>query len=218
MDLALARKHMVDSQVRPNDVPDLRLQSAMERLPREAFVPTNRRHLAYVEADVPLFDGRWLLKARDLSKLIHGAAIQRGDLILDVGCGYGYSSAVMANLCGVVVGLEEDDAVVAKASENFTALGIDNAVTVQNTLAEGCEKQGPYDVIVVAGGIAAHWEGLLQQLKPDVGRMVAIVMERGVGQATLFTRAGDTFGRRRLFEAHPPGVLPGFNHSEGFVF
>ena len=218
MDLALARKHMVDSQVRPNDVPDLRLQAAMERLPREAFVPTNRRHLAYVEADVPLFEGRWLLKARDLAKLIHGAAIQPGDLILDVGCGYGYSSAVMAALCGVVVGLEEEDAVVAKASEHFTSLGIDNAVMVQNKLAEGCAKQGPYDVIVVAGGVQRGWEGLLSQLKPDVGRMVAIVMERGVGQATLFTRAGDTYGRRRLFEAHPPGVLPGFNQSEGFVF
>lgn len=218
MDLALARKHMVDSQVRPNDVPDLRLQSAMERLPREAFVPANRRHLAYIEADVPLFDGRWLLQARDLSKLIHGAAIQPGDLVLDVGCGYGYSSAVMAGLCGVVVGLEEDEAVVAKASETLTGLGIDNAVAVQGNLAQGCAKQGPYDVIVVAGGVATGWDALLDQLKPDVGRMVAIVMERGVGQATLFTRAGNSIGRRRLFEAHPPGVLPGFNHSEGFVF
>ena len=127
-------------------------------------------------------------------------------------------SAVMASLCGVVVGLEEDADVVAKASETFTALGIDNAVMVENKLTEGCAKQGPYDVIVVEGGIAANWDGLLAQLKPDVGRMVAIVMERGVGQATLVTRARDTFRRRRLFEAHPPGVLPGFNHSEGFVF
>ena len=218
MDLALARKHMVDSQVRPNDVPDLRLQAAMERLPREAFVPANRRHLAYVEADVPLFEGRWLLKARDLSKLIHGAAIQPGDLVLDVGCGYGYASAVMAPLCGVVVGLEEDEAVVAKATETLTSLGIDNAVAVQGKLAEGCPKQGPYDVVVVAGGVRQGLDPLLAQLKPDVGRLVTIVVERGVGQATLFTRAGESVGRRRLFEAHPPGILPGFNQSEGFVF
>ena len=218
MDLALARKHMVDSQVRPNDVPDLRLQSAMERVPRESFVPANRRALAYVERDVPLFEGRWLLQARVFSKLVHGAAIQPGDLVLDVGCGYGYSAAVMASMCGVVVGIEEDEAVVAKATEAITGLGIDNAVIVQNALKDGCEKQGPYDVIVVAGGVQGGLDTLLGQLKPEVGRLVTIVMERGMGQATLFTRAGDSVGKRRLFEAHPPGVLPGFNHSEGFVF
>lgn len=218
MDLALARKHMVDSQVRPNDVPDLRLQTAMQTVPRELFVPANRRALAYIERDVPLFEGRWLLKARDFSKLVHGATIQAGDLVLDVGCGYGYSTAVMAQMAGVVVGLEEDDEVAAKATETFAALGIDNAVMVQHPLPEGCPKQGPYDVIVVGGGVEGKLDALLSQLKPDTGRLVAIVMERGVGHATLFTRAGDAFGQRRLFEAQPGGVLPGFNHSEGFVF
>ena len=218
MDLARARKHMVDSQVRPNDVPDLRLQRAMETIPREAFVPANRQNLAYVEKDVPLFEGRYLMKARDLSKLIHGATIQPGDLVLDVGCGYGYGAAVMAALAGVVVGLEEKDDVAARATENFASLGIDNAVMVTAPLKDGCPKQGPYDVIVVEGGIETQPEALLRQLKPDVGRLVAVVMDRQVGHATLFTRAGDAFGRRRLFEAQPTGVLPGFNHSAGFVF
>ena len=218
MDLARARKHMVDSQVRPNDVPDLRLQKAMETLPREQFVPANKLALAYVEKDVPLFEGRWLLKARDLSKLIHAASIQPDDLVLDVGCGYGYSTALMARMAGVVVGLEEEEDVAARASELFGDLGVDNAVMVTAPLAEGCPKQGPYDVIVVGGGVERNLETLLAQLKPDVGRLVAIVMDRGVGHATLFTRAGDAFGRRRLFEAQPAGVLPGFNQSEGFVF
>ena len=218
MDLARARKHMVDSQVRPNDVPDLRLQRAMETIPRELFVPTNRQNVAYVEKDVPLFDGRWLMKARDLSKLIHGASIQPGDLVLDVGCGYGYGAAVMASLAGVVVGLEEDEETAQRATDAFGTLGIDNAVMVTGPLPKGCEKQGPYDVIVVEGGVEANHEALLSQLKPDVGRMVAVLMDRGVGHATLFTRAGDAFGSRRLFEAQPAGVLPGFNHSAGFVF
>ena len=209
---------MVDSQVRANDVPDLRLQRAMETIPRELFVPTNRQNLAYVEKDVPLFEGRWLMKARDQSKLIHAATIQPGDLVLDVGSGYGYGAAVMASLAGVVVGLEEDEEVAARATDGFATLGIDNAVMVTGPLPQGCAKQGPYDVIVVEGGVEGGHEGLLSQLKPDVGRMVAVMMDRGVGHATLFTRAGDAYGRRRLFEAHPAGVLPGFNHSAGFVF
>ncbi|MEM6913080.1 MAG: hypothetical protein AAF511_03790, partial [Pseudomonadota bacterium] len=76
MDAAKARKHMVDSQVRPNDVTDVRLQSAMATLPRERFVPANRKTLAYVERDVSLFEGRALLKAREFSKLVHAANIQ----------------------------------------------------------------------------------------------------------------------------------------------
>ncbi len=219
MDTARARKHMVDSQVRPNDVPDTRLQRAMEEVPRELFVPTNKRGLAYIERDVSLWDGRWLLKARDLAKLIHGCTLQPGDLVLDVGCGYGYSAAVMARLAGVVVGLEEDEDVSARASENFQTLGADNAVMVTNALTEGCQKQGPYDVIVVTGGaVETGLEPLLAQLKPDVGRLAAIVMEKGLGHATLFTRAGEAYGRRRLFEAQPSGVVPGFNLSAGFVF
>lgn len=218
MDTVLARKHMVDSQVRPNDVPDVRLQHAMETIPREIFVPANRRPLAYVEKDIDLFDGRWLLKARDLSKLIHGASIQKDDLVLDVGCGYGYSTAVMAQLGGVVVGLEDNEAAAEKAQENLTTLGCDNAVVVTGPLTEGCEKQGPYDVIVVPGAVERNLDKLLSQLKPDVGRLVTIVMDRGLGQATLYTRAGAAFGRRRLFEAQPAGVLPGFNLSAGFTF
>lgn len=224
MDTALARKHMVDSQVRPNDVPDMRLQHAMEQVPRELFVPSNKRGLAYVERDVALWEGRWLMKARDLSKLIHGATIQEDDLVLDVGCGYGYSTVVMARLAGVVVGLEDAEDAAARASENFQTVAQDNAVTVTGALTEGCAKQGPYDVIVVSGGaVETGLETLLGQLKPDVGRLVAIVMDpadrRGMlAHATLFTRAGQAYGRRRLFEAIPTGVLPGFNASAGFVF
>ncbi len=219
MDTARARKHMVDSQVRPNDVTNPRLQQAMNTIPRELFVPTNRRALAYVDRDVPLFDGRWLLKARDMAKLIHAANIQEGDLVLDVGCGFGYSSAVMASLAGMVVGVEEDEDVCAKASENFSTLGIDNAVMVNEPLPQGCPKQGPYDVIIIEGAVEENLDTLLGQLKPDVGRLVTIVMDRwDLGHATLFTRSGESFGRRMLFESRPAGVLPGFNRSEGFVF
>jgi protein-L-isoaspartate(D-aspartate) O-methyltransferase len=218
MDTVQARKHMVDSQVRPNDVPDLRLQSAMSEIPREAFVPTNRRNLAYVEKDVPLFEGRYLLKARDFAKLVHSLNLKSDDLVLDVGCGYGYSSAVMARLVSVVVGLESDEEAADKASQNFSEFGIDNAAMVQGELPAGCERQGPYDAILIAGGVQGHLDTLLSQLKPEGGRLATIVMEGTLGHATLFTRSHDAIGRRRLFEAYPSSILPGFNLSAGFVF
>ncbi len=218
MDTAKARKHMVDSQVRPNDVTDLALQAAMGELPRERFVPADRRGLAYVEKDVPLFEGRYLVTARVFSKLVDAANVQRDDLVLDIGCGYGYSTAVLSRLASVVVGVEEDEAVVAKASERLAEVGADNAVMMQNPMPEGCPKQGPYDVIVVAGGVETNFEPLLRQLKNDVGRMVAIRMDGRVGHAMLFTRSGEAFGERRLFECYPPHVLPGFEKKAAFTF
>ena len=218
MDAAKARKHMVDSQVRPNDVTNIRLQSAMASLPRERFVPANRKALAYVERDVPLFDGRALLKAREFAKLVHAANVQPNDLVLDVGCGYGYSTAVLSHLAGVVVGLEESEDLAMQATERFSELGLDNAVMMHGPLHEGWAKQGPYDVIVIAAGFAAGLETLLQQLKEDVGRLVAIKVADGVGTGTLYTRSGNAFGERKLFECHAATVLPGLTKSESFQF
>lgn len=218
MDFATARKHMVDSQVRPNDVTDSALQSAMETLPRENFVPSNRKALAYAEMGIKLFDGRWLLQARDFSKLIHAAGIRKGDLVLDVGCGYGYSTAVISRLAGMVVALEEDAAVAAKAEAKFGDLAIDNAVSVSGPLTDGMVDQGPYDVITIAnGGIAGRPEKLLDQLKPG-GRLVAIMVAGGIGRAVVYTRAVDGIGDRAVFEAQPPGILPGFEKSAAFTF
>ncbi|MEM7739786.1 MAG: protein-L-isoaspartate O-methyltransferase [Pseudomonadota bacterium] len=218
MDAAKARKHMVDSQVRPNDVTDVRLQSAMATLPRERFVPANRKTLAYVERDVSLFEGRALLKAREFSKLVHAATIQPDDLVLDVGCGYGYSTAVLSHLAGVVVGLEESEEIAAKATERLSDLGLDNVVMMTGPLEAGWAKQAPFDVIVVAAGIESGIETLLSQLKDQGGRLVAIKVTAGVGTGTLYTRSGSAFGERKLFECHAAGILPGFAKPDAFQF
>lgn len=218
MDMQRARKAMVDSQVRPNDVPDLALQNAMETLPREAFLPGNRRTQAYVEKDVEMFEGRWLLKARDFSKLVHTLRLKPTDLVLDVGCGFGYSTAVLAHLASMAIGLEADAATVEKATAQLGDLDIDNAAVVDGELIAGVPGQGPYDAILIAGGVEEVPTALLEQLSPEGGRLAAIVMRDGLGHATVFTRTGDTFGERVVFEATPAGVLPGFEKAQAFEF
>lgn len=218
MDFASARKHMVDSQVRPNDVTDIGLQIAMETLPREMFVPTNRKSLAYAELGIELFPGRWLLQARDFSKLIHSAGIKPRDLVLDVGCGFGYSAAVISRIAGMVVALEEDAEVAARAEENFGTLNIDNAVSVSGALAEGVADQGPFDVITIAnGGIAVRPDALLKQLKPG-GRLVAAQVTGGIGRAMVYTKSDAGIGDRVAFDAQPPGIIPGFANAVAFSF
>lgn len=218
MDFAEARKHMVDSQVRPSDVTDIGLQIAMETLPRERFVPSNRKNLAYAELGIELFPGRWLVQARDFSKLIHAAGIRKGDLVLDVGCGFGYSAAVISRLAGMVVALEDDANMAAKAEKRFGELSIDNAVSVTGPLDEGMTGQGPYDVITIAnGGIALRPQTLLDQLKTG-GRLVAFWVNGGIGRATVYTKSETAIGDRFVFESQPPGIIPAFRQAEAFVF
>ena len=218
MKYAAARKHMVDSQVRPNDVTDLRLQGALEQLPREAYVPGDQQALAYAELDIPLFPGRWLLQARDFAKLVHAAGIDAEDVVLDAGCGYGYSAAVLARLAGMVMAIEAEEDVVASAEQRLAPLNADNIVVLQAQPHDGLPDQGPYDVIVVAGGaVETVPEALLAQLK-DGGRLACIRRQGQPGKAVLYTRSGDHFGERVLFEATPDGVVGGFAREKAFVF
>ncbi|MEM9840933.1 MAG: protein-L-isoaspartate O-methyltransferase [Pseudomonadota bacterium] len=218
MDTAKARQHMVDSQVRPNSVTSIPLQSAMARIPRERFVPADRKNIAYAEKDLSLFEGRWLLKPRDFSKLINDAHIKTTDIVLDVACGYGYSSAVIAAMAEVVVGLEEESTIVDGATERLASLNLENAVVVEGSLADGYAKQAPYDVIIIAGGVEAGLDPLLAQLNPDGGRLATIIQGDRVSTATLFTRSGNAVGERALFEAHPAGLIPAFKAPPQFRF
>lgn len=216
INFATARENMVESQVRPNDVTDRRLQQAMGAVPRELFVPKAMRSVAYMERDIEIAPGRYLIEARDFSKLIDALDVREDDLVLDIGCGTGYSSAILAAMAGAVVAVEQDHDLAKKAEELMTELGADNAAIVEGPHGEGNAKQGPYDVIFINGAVDAPPTGLFDQLK-DGGRLGAIVIENGVGKARVYLKSGDVVGARRAFDAQAP-VLPGFERTPGFVF
>jgi len=212
-DYAAQRLNMVEAQVRANDVTDLRLQRAMLEIPREDFVPADRRAVAYMEGCIPLNNGRWMLDARSFSKLAQLASIRSGDRILDVGCGTGYSTSVLAQLGSEVWGLEEDAALAARGAQ---LVSLPNARIEQGTLAGGLERHGPYDVIFMNGGCECRPESLLAQLK-EGGRLVCILYEDGPGRGHLFIKAEGAVSDRAAFDAIVP-VLPGFARVPGFAF
>ncbi|MFP4005064.1 MAG: protein-L-isoaspartate O-methyltransferase family protein, partial [Alphaproteobacteria bacterium] len=153
MDYRTARLNMVDSQVRTNAVTDRRIIEAMQILPRERFVPRSLRPLAYMGEPLEVAEDRYLLDPRTLSKLIQAAEVEADELVLDVGCVTGYSTAVLAHLAETVVGLEADAALAEEATRLLTDLGIDNTAVITGELAAGAPAQGPFDVIFVNGGV-----------------------------------------------------------------
>lgn len=217
MNYEAARRHMVDSQVRPNDVTDLRIQHAMEVTPREIFVPAELRDQVYVEREIEYAPGRRLLRARDFAKLVSVVDIHTDDIVLNAVCGSGYSTAILANLAEMVVSIESDEALANAAQDNLTDLGFSNAAVITGDCWEGAEKQGPFDVIFLGGVIERTPEKLLGQLK-DGGALATIMRADGVSRGGIFTKSGDAVSFSAKFDAASSAILPGFEKPKAFQF
>ncbi len=220
IDFLAARANMVDCQVQTNDVTDRRILKAMMDIPREQFVPAKLRPIAYMDETLNISEKgaekRYIMSAMYFGKLLQMAEIRENDLVLDVGCTTGYSTAIISRIAESVIGLEEDEDFCNTAGEVFTELGIDNAVVAQGTLIEGNASEGPYDVIILEGKVEEIPENLFAQLK-DGGRLAAIMDNGPIGQAVLFRRINDTISSWPGFDANAK-LLPGFAKEEVFTF
>lgn len=214
-EFATRRVMMVDTQVRPSDVTKFPIIEAMLTVPREAFVPDDKREAAYVGENLPLAPGRVVLEARTMAKLLDALDVQPTELVLDVGCGLGYSAAVIARLAETVVAVEEDETLAAEAQRLLSEAGVDNAVVVTGKLSGGVVKCAPYDVITIEGGVEQVPEAILAQLK-DGGRIGAVFMDGAVGTARVGYKAEGGVSWRSVFNASAP-VLAGFRAPRGFT-
>ncbi|MGF1649464.1 MAG: protein-L-isoaspartate O-methyltransferase [Hyphomicrobiaceae bacterium] len=222
-DYAIQRLNMVESQVRPSDIVDRRITRAMQALARERFVPKVSASICYTDRDILLgkaegddSEQRFMLAPRVQAKMIQALLLGDGGRALDVACGTGYTTAVLARMTETVIGLEVIPDLAAEASRVLAEVDANNAKVVQGDLAEGVAGDGPYDGILINGAIDHSPEVLLDQLK-DGGRLVAVLRERQIGRVTVWQRNGGVFSARALFDATAP-VLNAFRIREAFVF
>lgn len=213
-DFSMRRTMMVDSQVRPSDVTKFPIIAAMLATPRESYVPDALREAAYVGENLEVAPGRVLLEARSLAKLLDALDVQPTDMVLDIGCTYGYSTAVIACMAEMVVALEENEAMAVAAQTTLSAMGVDNAAVITGPLAEGVAKHAPYDAILLQGAVETVPEAILAQLR-DGGRIGCIFMEGRLGIARIGFKAAQGVTWRDAFNAAAP-VLPGFEKAREF--
>jgi len=214
-DFASQRTTMVDTQVRPSDVTSFPIIEAMLHVPREAFVPDAQRGAAYAGEALPLAPGRVIADPRVLAKMLEELDVGPDDLVLDIGAGLGYSSAVIARMAQAVVALEDDEARSADAAAALAALGADNVAVTTGALTEGAAQHGPYDAIILQGAVEDLPKAIADQLK-DGGKIVAIFNEGTLGVCRLGLKSGDQISWRRAFDATAP-VLPGFSSQPEFA-
>jgi protein-L-isoaspartate(D-aspartate) O-methyltransferase len=215
-DAAAARRHMVDGQIRTADVTNPRLIAAIETVPRELFVAPPLAAQAYCDGDIALGKGRALLRPRVLAKLIQGAVLRTGEHVLDIGCGTGYSSAVLSHMGASVVALEEDGELARRAEAALAAAGTKDVVLAIGPLTSGWPAAAPYDFILLDGAIEVPPKALGQQLRPS-GRLAAIFGTGPAAKAMIYHVIEGQLVGRPIFDAGAL-LLPGFAAPPAFVF
>lgn len=214
-DYAARRTTMVDTQIRPSDVTKFPIIEAMLTVPREEYVPAALREAAYIGENLDLGPGRVILEPRTLAKMLDALDLQRDELVLDLGCGQGYSAAVIARLAEAVVAVEEDAALAAEAQAVLAREGVDNVILHTGPLAAGAPQHGPYDAIMIEGAVADLPEALLAQLK-DGGRIACLFMDGALGVVRIGYKLGGVMSWRFAFNAGAP-VLAGFERQAEFT-
>ena len=216
IDFAHARRMMVDCQLRPTSVTDLDVIAAMQEIPRERFAPAALASVAYLDRDIAVDQKRALLKPMVLARLIQAVEVGAGDRVLDVACGTGYSSAILARLGAAVTALEDDADRARCCAETLTQLGIGNVSAVCGPLDAGWPAGAPYAAIVINGACEAEPQGLIRQLA-EGGRLVGILGTGPDAKATIYRKDRGEIGSRALFDAAAP-ALPAFAMAPAFVF
>ena len=213
-DFPARRTTMVDTQIRPSDVTKFPIIEAMLSIPREEFVPDALREAAYVGENLDLGRGRVMLEPRTLAKMLDALDVQRNELVRDIGCGLGYSAAVIARLAEAVVGVESDADLVREAQAVLSREGADNVILHHGPLDQGAAQHGPYDAIMVEGAVMALPAALLEQLK-EGGRIACLFMEGALGVVRIGYKLDGAISWRFAFNASAP-VLTGFEKKMAF--
>ena len=209
MDFVAARKMMVDSQVRVNDVTDRALQAALLAVPRERFCAPERAFSAYAEAECEIANGRMLMLPREVAKLLSAVEAAPGERALAIAAPY--AGAVLARLGAKVTAQEADQAALDVVAPALAEAGVETVV------APFDQPQGEgYDIIISEGAVAVRPQTWLDAL--SVGGRLAVVERAGAsGRGILYVRGRDGFSRRDLFDAAPP-MLAGMTPEPAFSF
>ena len=202
MDFKIARKNMVENQIRANKVTSLNVINAFLDIPREKFVPDALQEISYVDEDIQLSRNRFMMKPMILARLFQSLNLKGNENILHVGSNSGYGSAILSRMCSSVISLESDKKLFETSIHTFSNMGFDNVVPLHGSMENGVEKEAPFDIIFIEGSIETEPKSLFGQLNEN-GKLIAIIRPANIkiGKAKLFFKISNEIGLENLFDA-----------------
>ena len=202
MDFKIARKNMVENQIRANKVTSLNVINAFLDVPREKFVPDALQEISYVDEDIQLSRNRFMMKPMILARLFQSLHLKGNENILHVGSNSGYGSAILSRMCSSVISLESDKKLFETSIHTFSNMGFDNVVPLHGSMENGVEKEAPFDIIFIEGSIETEPKSLFGQLNEN-GKLIAIIRPANIkiGKAKLFFKISNEIGLENLFDA-----------------
>ncbi len=201
MNFEQARFNMIEQQLRPGKVLDPNVLEVLFLVKREEFVPPAHRRLAFADTQIPLGgnDGARMFAPIVEALSLQALAMKTHENVLEVGTGSGYMAALLGAHADHVWSVELDPQLAEAARENLRRAGVTNVVVEVGNGLDGLPDRAPYDAIMVSGAVSTVPQSLLDQLKPG-GRLFAIEGEAPAMQAVLYSRVGNEFQRRAVFE------------------
>ena len=202
MDFKIARKNMVENQIRANKVTSLNVINAFLDVPREKFVPDALQEISYVDEDIQLSRNRFMMKPMILARLFQSLNLKGNENILHVGSNSGYGSAILSRMWSSVISLESDKKLFETSIHTFSNMGFDNVVPLHGSMENGVEKEAPFDIIFIEGSIETEPKSLFGQLNEN-GKLIAIIRPANIkiGKAKLFFKISNEIGLENLFDA-----------------
>jgi len=217
MNVEQARFNMIEQQIRPWDVLDSSILELLSIIRREDFVPAAHRSQAFMDVELPLGNGRFLLAPRVEARLVQSLNLSKSDTVLQVGAATGFVTALLAHKAQRVVALEADATLASATRANLRQAAVNNAEVVEGQGLDGLPQQAPFDAILLCGSVPTVSQDLLDQLKVG-GRLLAVVGQGPMMQTTLFTRVSNTqFSKKELFDT-VIARLPGVTEPSQFQF
>ena len=206
IDRNLAHFNMVEQQIRPWDVMDVGVLNVLTNVPREHFVPHRYYNLAFADLEIPIPHGEKMMKPIIVGRVLQALAVRPSDMVLEVGTGTGYVTALLSRLAKHVYSVDRHGDFVDEAKQRLTTLGFQNATIEQGDAVAGWDRHGPYDAIVLTGSVPEIPATLLSSLRPG-GRLFAVVGYLPVMTARLVTRVKNAYPHEDIFETVLPPLV-----------
>ncbi|QNA90627.1 protein-L-isoaspartate O-methyltransferase [Massilia sp. Dwa41.01b] len=202
MNIEQARFNMIEQQIRPWNVLDQDVLDLLHVVKREAFVPQAYQNLAFADVEIPLPGGEAMFNPKIEARLLQELRLQKNEKVLEIGAGSGYMAALMAHKAQHVTTVEISPEIRKLAEQNIARAGIANVTVAEGNAATGWQQGGPFDVIVLSGGVESIPQALLQQVKVG-GRIAAFVGQAPALSCEIVTRVSDTgYDTVKLFETN----------------